>query len=141
MEGRDLRSTLAKQASEMKQNKDKCEKTIEVNNEVFEKCLSGMNEHHKNFHRKRGFIRTYTDPFWTDLGDQGQHYNHGIVYIIDRQNPNNTTYTLNSTYSNFEKDLAYAIKHLNHRLISMNVSYEDDNAIVATLSRQRSVFE
>jgi len=85
-EGGELRAFLASAAYSRSENKQQVEKSIYVSHAMFVACLSDLNPHHSNTHLKRGFLRTYHEPFFTDNPNgMGKTYHMGIVYIVDRE--------------------------------------------------------
>ena len=136
-----LREQLAQAAYCLAPNKEQVEKSIKVDNSVFEQCLMGMPEHHKNFNRKRGILRTYYKPFWTENeGNLGKTYHHGVVHIVNRDSEVNSTYTLNSfVINNFEQVLQHALKIKGHRLISIYGDFSGN--VEAELTPQRTEFD
>lgn len=79
--GSELRSLLASSANLLYKDKLEIEKEIEVEDAVFERCLEGMNQHHRNTMLSRGRIRTYHKPFFIQH-EKGRTYQMGIVYIV-----------------------------------------------------------
>ena len=132
-----LRVRLAQAAYCLAEDKEQVEKSISVSSDLFEKCMVGMPEHHKNFNRKRAFIRTYHEAFWTENKEgMGRTYHHGVVHIINKDSEVNSTYEIDDySDNNFNQTLQDAIKIKGHRLIDIYASCH--GVVVAKLSRQR----
>lgn len=131
-----LRKQLAQAAYCLAPNKKQVEKSVKVDNSVFEQCLVGMPEHHKDFNRKRGFLRTYHEPFWTENKEgMGRTYHMGVVHVINRDSEINTTYEVNPFNSeDIAREVDYAVRVLGHRIIDI---YSGLGEAVVVLTPQR----
>ena len=139
--GMKLRRRLAQAAYCLAVDKEQVEKHIEVDSLTFEKCLVGMPEHHSEFNRKRGYIRTYHEAFWTENKEGlGRTYHHGVVHVLNKDSEINKPYTISNAYiENFEQVLQNAIKIKGHRLIS--ITGDSDGSVEAKLTPQRNNFD
>ena len=134
--GARLRVQLAQAAYCLAKDKEQIEKSISVGNDIFEQCLLGMPEHHKEFNRRRGFLRTYHKPFWTENeGNLGKTYHHGIIHIINKDSEINSTYSLNSYDHDLATELNHRVGMLRHRIIYMTEDNEGYTYIELTPQR------
>ncbi len=136
--GQALRKELALEAQALKENTDKLEKCILVNEDVYNRCLEGMPSHHRNTHLKRGFLRTYHKPFWVSYGEEGSYYYPGVVYIVNKDSEKNQTYEIRSTDKNATQRISIAVKESKHRIIEVK-SVEGE--VITVLSKQSWVLE
>ena len=122
--GDKLMAQLAQGAYCLAKDKEQVEKSTEVDNATFEKCMVNMPEHHKNFNRKRGFLRTYHEPFWTENKEgMGRTYHHGVVHIVDKDSKVNQTYEISTNAYNFAREINYRVGELRHRVIEVKPVY------------------
>ena len=141
MKGAEKRSELARIAYDSYEDKSKSEKYLKVCRETFEMCLTDMPKHHQTINRKRGFLRTYYKPFWTENPKgSGWTYHLGVIYIINEDAPVNQIYELRQRSDNFESKLTEAIRIKRHRLMSMCIDVSTEE-VVAILTPQRWNFD
>lgn len=137
------RAELAKLAYSSCEDYTQIEKYIKVCNQTFEMCIKDMPEHYKEVNRKRGFIRTYHKPFFTEyLDGEGRTFQMGIVFIIDEEAEINQEYDISEnglTSREFREQLSEALQVKKHRLVDLGVGFCGE--IIATLSPQRYNFD
>jgi hypothetical protein len=132
-----LRFEIAREAWEEAADFDKPEEKAYVDNDMFERCLSDMPEHHKATARKRGFIRANAEPGFRERED-GLLYTHGIVNIINQDAEINQIRTV---HTNDEFVLQNILKNLSNervRLISITTRL---GTYAITFTKQRYIFD
>ncbi len=136
MNADETRNLVAQQAYDQAKDKKASEKIIEVDNETFMKCISDKTESAKEFDLGRGFIRTYHKPFLTKIeGMKGQMYNHGVVYVINKDLDINKPYQVTVKNEDMAQEVNFRLRHKNHRLKSIDIESHNDK-VVLTFTKQ-----
>ena len=132
-----LRYTLA-QLEWDKSDKDfsRVEQKVEVSNEIFEKCLSDMPEHHKITSRKRGFLRANATPFFF-ISERGMLYRHAITNIINKDAEINRIYTAIVNLSELSNKIS-ELKSEGMRIVEI---YNNSNKLTISFTKQRYIFD
>ena len=134
------RVLFAQKAYDQAEDKLAVEKVIYVNDGSFHYCTRDLNDHHKECARRRGYLRTYHKPFWTENpGGMGKTYNMGIVNIVNEDAEINKKYEIKPRSKDVEKIINYRIGTLRHKLIDISVCQVW--GITLTFLSQRNEFD